>query len=781
MHDMRRYAAICLLLTILSSFGCPPAGGGGNGNDNGDEVDPNTPPEIVLDEARMVSGRVTLPPGVVSPMSSFKVSTSTADVQPSDDGSFSAEVLFRTPTLMQVFDDADRLVLLGFVNPDAIEPPQINARSTAVAMLYLSIGGWLTFPDSLQNILDLIEQSPATTELTTAIETGLAANIGALEDGDESLLTAIEAAHAAIKYGESPRDGEEQAEGDPEAAGKVATRLQSVSPLLLIMPDANTQQSGVQVVQNPSGDGIAAINNFRRRAHLYAYKTGTEDDMGIPNPLDPPIAAGEIPIATTYRLSPLTSIWNVVTGTAPWAPITTRGIPLALDPSGDKTLYEVVVVGSSMDALVDPAIYSDPRFASFVPTWQQKSADLGWQVFFLDFFFPILENLTIGAASGVPAANAQAAVTEFQSLMSPLLASRGILVLRNYNDYRGLLLDALTELKNNAVFRSRTITALQRAWATNLANQAQLAQLQANLGRAVRAARVVRVISLAMTGLDLGAVVKDLQASRDADTWEIDAAQRTVHINPTSTRVEVGETRNFTATLSSPPTGTLIYEWSTSGQFGHLGDGVTQGDMIQSSQSTVVYSSDPGASAGDRDTISVRVFVQDASGSQVLVGELEEPAEVIAQEDPVCDELDVAPYTSGCGSLSLSSAVITAGEFMTVTANVGCGGATIYCDYVDEGTFEVDGASATGGGFVNLYPYDPPIPQSRGNGAGATLTQGTHTVRFQIPLDAPNDCLAIGAPAFGRTTAVGPWCFLGGGSPNTWSSVAHFQVRQGGL
>lgn len=110
---------------------------------------------------------------------------------------------------------------------------------------------------------------------------------------------------------------------------------------------------------------------FRRRGYLYAYKTGTEDDMGMMQPLNPPEPSGELPIPTTYRLEPLTSIWNVVTGTAPWAPITTPAIPLTLDPSGDKTLYEVVVVGTSMDALSEPAIYSDPRFATFVPAWQQ--------------------------------------------------------------------------------------------------------------------------------------------------------------------------------------------------------------------------------------------------------------------------------------------------------------------------------------------------------------------------------------------------------------------------
>lgn len=365
--------------------------------------------------------------------------------------------------------------------------------------------------------------------------------------------------------------------------------------------------------------------------------------------------------------------------------------------------------------------------------------------------------------------------------MSPLLASRGILVLRNYNDYRGLLLDALTELKNNAVFRSRTITALQRAWATNLANQAQLAQLQANLGRAVRAAAVVRIISLAMTGLDLGAVVKDLQASHDADAWEVDAAPRTVHIDPQSARVEIGETESFTATISGAPGAQVVYVWTTSGQFGHLGDGITQGDEIESSYATVVYSSDPNAPDEARDTINVDVY-QDTAEGRVYLGRAEMDSEVIAQVDPVCDELDVAPYQSACGSISLSSADITAGEFMTVTVNVGCGSATLYCDYVGEGTLEVDGASSDdSAGFGNLYGYSPPIPQARGTGAGATLTNGGHTVRFQIPLDAPNDCLAIGAPFFGSQSAVGPWCFLSGGSPNTWSSVAHFRVRQGGL
>lgn len=771
---LARVGITCVLSLVVT--GCPSSGGG-----NEEEENPNLPPGIVLEEAREVSGRVVLPDGMAMNPVALGLLTSRGRVTVAADGSFTAGVVFRTPTLCQVVDGADRALLLGFVDPDAAEEPRIDARSTATVLLYFANAGWTVYPDSLVNVLELIGSSEAAGTLAAVIATELAANPMALHEGSEALLAALDAAHAATKFPTPPRGG---AGAEDEPSGKVAPRMQSggVSPLLLIAPDANTRQSGVQVVQNPDGEGIAAINNFRRRAKLFVYKTGTEDDAGGRRDLNPAESIEELDMPTTFRLNLISSVHAVLSGSASWAPVTTPAVVLEHDAQADKTYFEAVVVGTTLDYVGMPAVTGHPQFANYVGLWSATADALQWKMILADFVLPVIETIAWGAALSSLEAAPAAALDAFIAAQDPVLLQVGVVVPRTHAQLSAFMQAAVRSMADDAVYSASMYSLMRQVAPTAATQHVTLTTLQTGVRAAATSAALLRAIQLAMTALDLGAVISDNQSSSWAEGWEITAAPRTVHINPTSAVVEIGETRNFTATLSSPPQGTLVYEWSTSGRYGHLGDGVMQGVQVQSEYSTVVYSSDPNAPDGAMDTITVRVFLRDSSGSLILVGALEEPAEVTAQRDPVCDMLDVAPYQSGCGSLSLSSTDITAGEFMTVTVNVGCGGATLYCDYVASGTMEVDGVAVTpDAGITTLYPYDPPQPLERANGAGVRLSGGGHTVRFQIPLSAPNDCLKIDAPAFGSGTAVGPWCYLGGGSPNTWSSVAHFRVRQRGL
>ncbi len=774
-----------LVLMMLALIpGCPaaPGGGGGNGNGGGDEPTIERPPSIVLDEPKMLVGTVSLPVGMTIDPTTLRVRSSDSTATPSADGAFSLSVRLRTPSFVQVVDGTGRLILMGFANPDHAVPNVINSRTTALALLYFANGGWTIFPDSLSNVLDLLDQTQAVADLTDAIEAALGADAGALQDGDETVLAALDAAHEATKFPEPPRDSTTVA--DDSAQLKLGPHMQStgVSPLLLITPDGSTRQSGVQIAHNPDGEGIVAINNFRRRGKLYVYRTATENDAGTRRDITPPERVDEMEVPTTYRLSLISSISAVLSGSASWAPITLPPIELTHETGNAKTYYKAIVIGSSFDFVGTPGITTDPQFANFVPAWSAEADSLQWKLVLLDFFVPILETVAIGGPLSAMESASAGALAAFVETLNPVLLEIGVAVPRTNKQAADFVTVAIRNMADDEIFTSNIVIQLQKFWPSALSTQSTLATLQSNAAAVARSATFLRAIQLAMAALDLGAVVKDNQSSSWADSWEIVAAPRTVHVTPESTRVEVGETRNFTATLSSPPSGTLLYVWSTSGDHGHLGDGITEGDEVESHLTTIVYSSDPNARAGDRDTITVSVYLEDANGSRTLVGELEEPVEVIAQLDPVCDELDVAPYQSGCGSISVSPAEVTAGDFVTVTVNVGCGSATVYCDYVAAGTLEVDGSPSDGGaGLPFLYSYDPPRPQARGNGAGVVVESGGHSIRFQVPFSAPNDCLAIGAPAFGSSSAVGPWCFLAGGSPNTWSSVAHFRVRQGGL
>src|SRR6185436_13277471 len=93
-----------------------------------------------------------------------------------------------------------------------------------------------------------------------------------------------------------------------------------------------------------------------------------------------------------------------------------------------KTEYEVVVVGATLDLLSDPAIFSDARFASFKDAWQEQSDYWNLHTLASDFVLPVLE--VIGAGTSpvtLPLLNA-GALSSFKSVFDPELLARGIAV-----------------------------------------------------------------------------------------------------------------------------------------------------------------------------------------------------------------------------------------------------------------------------------------------------------------------------------------------------------------
>lgn len=145
----------------------------------------------------------------------------------------------------------------------------------------------------------------------------------------------------------------------------------------------------------------------------------------------------------------------------------------------------------------------------------------------------------------------------------------------------------------------------------------------------------------------------------------------------------------------------------------------------------------------------------------------------------VCDSFDFGPYESRCGSLMLDKTEVNAGDILTVTVDLTCGGGQIACDYAEPGLTEVDGnqVAESSSGYPQLYHYEPPTPEARGGGSVVDLGGGAHTIRFFLKFSAPNDCLTVtGDMAF----ADGPFVFLGSGG-GYWSSVQSFRIHQTGI
>lgn len=133
-----------------------------------------------------------------------------------------------------------------------------------------------------------------------------------------------------------------------------------------------------------------------------------------------------------------------------------------------------------------------------------------------------------------------------------------------------------------------------------------------------------------------------------------------------------------------------------------------------------------------------------------------------------CQGYDPAQHKSGCADVSVSPATVRPGDTITVSIQLNCGGASVYCSYAEAEGIVVDGATVTGsGGFVPMYHGTEVYPAA---GFQVPISgNGGHSVTFRIREDAPDACVEQSGPP-----ASGPWVSVGSGS--SWSTPVPFRI-----
>jgi hypothetical protein len=609
---------------VFAWGGCAPTDPQGNTNSNGNQNDnssePTGPEPVSFTDPQPAAAKVVLPEGVVIDASTLVVATNVGDAAIGSNGVAAVEVITDFPSLALLVDADDKTVLMAFVSPGDVAQ-EISARSTATALLFFSLGAWGVPAENAQDILDRIAASEEGATLAAAIAAAMVQNPTAITDGDQGVTDALMAAAQSLITEDS----------SPAAKSGVAARTLASNFQLLVTPDANTIQSGVQVLQNPDGDGVIAQNNFRRRAKMYAYLTGTKDDGGALTPVDPPTQTGEpVFIPTTYSLGLFSSFkqaaQNLVGegGVAPWSPIRTGALVLPRQGSAAETIYSVIVLGPHLNVAGPSGPFTDARFATFYDEWNKTVGDLAMQTFVEDFVFKVLEFIAVAGPATANAQAAEAAVARFRLSLDPLLLAKGMAIpLSTKLAYRQALHEVLVALAQPDVegaFRPKTIAMLQELWGQNSASKVKLEQLERNLGRAVRIGALLTAIDAALSALDLGAVFNDLSSSRPGDAWEATVVPRKVNLEPSSSTVTKNNlTVSLTASVQQVQDGEFLFRWSTTGGHGrihsYLGQEGTTFDTKWPEDEIFYLGDFLGLVDGLMDTVTVEVYENDGSGT----------------------------------------------------------------------------------------------------------------------------------------------------------------------
>ncbi len=565
-------------------------------------------------------GAVKLPAGSTLKASELKVITPVDETAVGADGKFTAKLGSTATTQIEVVNSDGKLVMFGLTGPAGTE---VSSQTTAEALLYFALGAFMLPPEQYEKIVELIHKSPALTNLAAVVEAQLATNPTALSDGDPILLNAIQVAQQAIlnQSGITALKASPEARAKPQAVGDTT--------LTLIEPGADVSLSGVQLLQNIAGSGVIAQNSFRRWGALYAYQTGTLNENGDKDIYaTPKLISGPVDVPETQQLNLFNAVTDAVRGIAPWSPTQSAIVNLPQVAGSRQTYYDVVVLGPTLDLVNSPPLYLNPIYQSFVPGWKDKVAELAWGSFFTDFVGPTAGFLMFGRVASVKLEQSRTFISSFRAAADPVLARAGIFLARDGFSAK-FLLEILSAMGQGEVTLGETNRWIfDHAIQENKDLVADFEKSSARLKRLSRAAVVVAAVDLAMTALDIGAVIQDLQASKSAEKWTATVTTSRVKITPGDATVNRTSTGVLLkASVNGAPDGKFVYRWKTTHQHGNIFaiNNDQEGPTYDTKDDTTQYIVNVTLLIdGVLDTVEVEVFDDDGSGTikagQVAVG-----------------------------------------------------------------------------------------------------------------------------------------------------------------
>lgn len=707
---MKQFGSM-LMLIAAGLVGCTaPVGDGGGGGGGGgaaidipDFVDSGDPEFEGSDEVPQqffvnvvgLPAQVELPSGINLAITGLRLVSAEGAADIAADGSVTPTLPGLERHLVQVVDSADRIILFGYAQAAGTTPLPINAKSTAVVLLYFALGAW-TLPSDLArgDVLRELNFSydDIVDELTATIESAMRDNPRAINDGDERIVNAVTAARDEILASA----GEPIAKAVKDHA-KIGPNLQSsdstAQGFITTHPARTVAQSGLFLRTSLSSDGITPLNRIRRRGKLFAYLTATESATGEVTMHDPiAYVAGPVDILPAGSNAAGNGVLNqAIDGSATWDPTLSETIHLVDEeivlPGDDPIVpdesdaairhFDIVVLGPALDQPATPALLDEPRFADVRGELLAVIDDLSWRTFLLDYFVPLIDEFGVGTVILTPEATTDARVAALRALVEPVIAASG-LSLKTTQGYAAALELCLEEFKNNTAFRNSYLSIMKRSMGSangslnyNAVGERAVRTLLSILGGVV-------IVGVPDVG-DVGAIFAHLQNSNEADLWE--ATMSRVSIYPQQPEV----TKQFLGVRLSAKVGAaegrmLCYEWSCPSGFGFISE--TQGTQLStrflSDESAINYTAIPTlVNNNDLDAVTVTVYdMTDAGGATSncvqnagLGVSLGSAAVTVYGRDETspCEGFNLSLYNRGPLTMSVSPRRVRPGDEVTVT------------------------------------------------------------------------------------------------------------------
>lgn len=589
----------------LTFYGC--GGGNGNGGTGGAAA------------RKGVKGIAQVPAALAGRIAEMRIYTGVGDAPLAANGTFKVDTLANAPTLATLMLH-DKMVLVGFLDAQAATN-MLDAAGASTSLIFLAIGGWQFSAEQRQAVIALVAKDPTAASLAKTIADRLAVDPYALFNQDPQIVADLNAAVKILAPGRSAyvraagrRATTERVATAANKGGGRATRAGDPPPLLLLTP--TELLNGMEAVQD--GDlvpGFSIINHERRERRVHVYRIGVVDKMNVQTLYPAAVPIGDtLKVSETQKLSLLNALSDILSATSPWSPIQSGRVPLPIEPNTRKTMYEIVALSPAFST-VEPSFFSESRYGAEAPRWRTEIGDLNEAAFFELAFSLLLEALGAGSLKASESAFAEAIknVKDFggNDIASLLLRARG-------GEPVGASLLAFIRLVVSSDTLSSgyltAITPIYRIANAQLASDAQLGALKAqSLQRFRSALRVVLLVGLIASALEIGAQVRDLDRGETGNLYRADVYVPAVLIAPTSASINAGESVTLTSSVPGAAGASLLYSWTMAGAtLANLRDTLTGmvGTSFETKGSTVVLATTPSTQG----TITVTVEAFNVAG-----------------------------------------------------------------------------------------------------------------------------------------------------------------------
>lgn len=506
------------------------------------------------------AARVALPPGSSLQVGSLQVVNAYGAASVGATGTVQRlEMGHDDPTVALVVDADGRVVLFGHVDPDRAEADNpIDATSVAVALVFFALNGMSSQGVVRRTVLRLLRQDAAVSTLAAVIAARLAAAPYALDGEDAEIQQALADAVGTITA---------SAAQAPQRLGTTRERAQAVRPQVLVEPGG--PQSGVELVQDTAADGtVRPVNHARRECAVYAYRvaysTAEAPETRIPLAVAELLNTGDGLRATSALGGAVTTIGELITGNTALAPVTGRALTLAQKEGDARTWCEVVVIGASSTS-TEPAFFATAPYAGEVERWREARGRLNAISWLRDVLFGLLlevwgvRDLAVATIDFANIAAAWEAIDDDvlrtiirrarSGAMAPALAR----AVRAAVEDNGLALAKLGPLLSGVL----DSIAARRAVVSATLLRSGLRALGAMLSAAPGAV---------LGAIDLGLVLRDLDAAQQGDLWTATLVRPSVTLAPATGKVERGGELELSVNVTAAPAdATFVYRWTLEG------------------------------------------------------------------------------------------------------------------------------------------------------------------------------------------------------------------------